>query len=175
MLWGCACVFAKGGGKKKKPTGGGAGWMAGCQRLPGLGWRSSRLRGRIPTVCKARGRVTACVRRVEEAGKPHSKHVVLGREGSSTDSSFSAPAFYSSSFFFFSYPGETTLKKQKKEGGGREGGREWRRKKEKTTDTPDGEGKGKVGKVKGGEEGPAAGGSREHGAARRERSKRKES
>lgn len=78
-------------------------------------------------------------------------------------------------FFFFFLSRGNNFKKTKKRGGGREGGREWRRKKEKTTDTPDGEGKGKVGKVKGGEEGPAAGGSREHGAARRERSKRKES
>ncbi|POI35212.1 hypothetical protein CIB84_001036 [Bambusicola thoracicus] len=90
----CVCVCKR---REKKPTGGGAGSMAGCQRLPGLRLQSSRLRGCIPTVCKARGRVTACVRRVEEAGKPHSKHVALqGREGSSTVGSFSAPAFYSS-------------------------------------------------------------------------------
>lgn len=106
-------MFAKAGKKKKK--GRGAGSIAGCQRLPRQRWRSSRLRGRIPTVCTSeRQSDRVCETEWKRLGSLiQSTLLFLGRRALLQSSPFRyLLGFFPANFFFF--PGETTQKKKKK-------------------------------------------------------------
>lgn len=93
---------------------GGAGSIAGCQRLPRQRWQSSRLRGRIPTVCTSeRQSDRVCETEWKRLGSLiQSTLLFWGRRALLQSSPFRHLLFLIIIFFFFSR-GNNSKKKKK--------------------------------------------------------------